>query len=187
MNYGRESHSAQAFQLLPPRPAVKSPLPYRVHTQSSQLVLLPLAVLPARLRPRVTDTAILAAPLPPDRDASGSVVSAASTAASNDRSEDAQVARSGEAAEIRQQPAHPGGDRRNEGRDLRRQYRRDEAMAGSGRPQWEAPADHGLRLWRAGSAVTYPGPTFVAERGHPIQVIWQNHLSLTGHLLPVDS
>lgn len=40
---------------------------------------------------------------------------------------------------------------------------------------------------QAGKAITYPGPTFVAERGHPIQVIWQNHLPLTGQFLPVDT
>ena len=40
---------------------------------------------------------------------------------------------------------------------------------------------------QAGKAITYPGPTFVAERGHPIQVTWQNHLPQNGHLLPVDT
>ena len=38
-----------------------------------------------------------------------------------------------------------------------------------------------------GKPTTYPGPTVVAYTGQPIQVMWQNKLPLTGHLLPVDT
>ena len=38
-----------------------------------------------------------------------------------------------------------------------------------------------------GKATTYPGPTIVAHTGQPIQVMWQNQLPQTGHLLPVDT
>jgi spore coat protein A, manganese oxidase len=39
---------------------------------------------------------------------------------------------------------------------------------------------------RAGTDVSYPGPTVVARRDHPIEVRWANHLPKR-HLLPVDT
>ena len=41
---------------------------------------------------------------------------------------------------------------------------------------------YGLR----GNDITYPGPTFIAHQGVPIEVTWDNTLPLGGHLLPVD-
>ncbi|MDQ1505952.1 MAG: spore coat protein manganese oxidase [Actinomycetota bacterium] len=39
---------------------------------------------------------------------------------------------------------------------------------------------------RAGTDVSYPGPTVVARRDHPIELRWANHLPKR-HLLPVDT
>jgi spore coat protein A len=39
---------------------------------------------------------------------------------------------------------------------------------------------------RAGTNVSYPGPTLVARRDHPVEVRWDNRLP-AGHLAPVDT
>lgn len=40
--------------------------------------------------------------------------------------------------------------------------------------------------WQGRTNITYPGPTFVAQKNVPIQVLWDNKLPKSGHLLPVD-
>ncbi|MEH2374761.1 multicopper oxidase family protein [Nostoc sp.] len=40
--------------------------------------------------------------------------------------------------------------------------------------------------WQGRTNFTYPGPTFVAQKNVPIQVVWDNKLPKSGHLLPVD-
>ncbi|MBE9007958.1 multicopper oxidase domain-containing protein [Fortiea sp. LEGE XX443] len=35
--------------------------------------------------------------------------------------------------------------------------------------------------------VTYPGPTFIAQKDIPIQVEWKNNLPQNGHLFPIDT
>ena len=37
------------------------------------------------------------------------------------------------------------------------------------------------------SNTSYPGPTIVAYKDQELQVFWQNHLPVDGHLLPVDT
>lgn len=38
-----------------------------------------------------------------------------------------------------------------------------------------------------GQNVTYPGPTFIAQKDIPIKVEWKNNLPQNGHLLPIDT
>ncbi|MHC5826070.1 MAG: cupredoxin domain-containing protein, partial [Nostoc sp.] len=40
--------------------------------------------------------------------------------------------------------------------------------------------------WQGRTNITYPGPTFVAQKNVPIQVVWDNKLPKSGYLLPVD-
>ena len=44
-------------------------------------------------------------------------------------------------------------------------------------------------VWGYGTGrnATYPGPTILAYKDHPVTVSWQNKLPRTGHLLPIDT
>jgi spore coat protein A len=37
------------------------------------------------------------------------------------------------------------------------------------------------------AGVTYPGPTFIAQKNVPIEVLWDNKLPTNGHPLPIDT
>jgi spore coat protein A len=54
----------------------------------------------------------------------------------------------------------------------------------------ENPVQLQTTIWGyglAGTGVTYPGPTLVAEENEQVRVNWMNHLPVSeGHLLPVD-
>ena len=187
MNYGRELRSAQAFQLLPPRPAVKSPLPYRKHTQSSQLAPAPAGRIASATVSAVTDTAILAALATAGSDASGAVVSAASTAARTTTPKTPKLLDPARQPKFVNSLPIPAVIDATKGGTFVVNIAETKQWLGLVGPNGKHLQTTVYGYGRAGSEVTYPGPTFVAERGHPIQVIWQNHLPQTGHLLPVDS
>jgi hypothetical protein len=156
---GPRSSSIRAIKLPPPAsPAVRSLLPDQ-HVRSSERLLLPGQ--PSHLCPLSVQLPLLYR---------GHRLHRCRHRGGTGRRFFDHAARSGESAEIHQQPAYPGSNRRYRGGDLRRSYRADEAMAGSDRRPWGAAQNHGMGLrsyqrfgqlsWpdlRCGTRPSYPG------------------------------